>query len=82
MKQNEFSRLSDTELLEAAKQNKPSPIIDAFFIGFLVGVIIYSVAANSWGFLSLIPLYIIYVFLKKPKKYQELQNELKKRELA
>jgi hypothetical protein len=82
MKQNEFSRLSDTELLEAAKQNKPSPIIDAFFIGFLVGVIIYSVVVNSWGFLSLIPLYIIYVFLKKPKKYQELQNELKKRELA
>ena len=81
MKQHEFSQLSDTELLEAVK-HKPSPIIDAFFIGFLVGVIIYSVAANSWGFLTLIPLYIIYVFLKKPKKYQALQNELKKRELA
>ena len=82
MKKDEFSNLSDTELLEELKQSKPSPVIDAFFIGFLVGVIIYSIVANSWGFLTLIPLYIIYIFLKKPKKYQALINELKKRELA
>ena len=68
MNQKELSQLTDEELLEAAKNNKPSPIIDAFFIGFLVGIIIYSVAANTWGFLTLIPLYLIYVFLKKPKK--------------
>jgi len=81
MDQNELSQLSDKELLEVAKNSKPSPIIDAFFIGFLVGIIIYSVVANSWGFLTLIPLYLIYVFLKKPKKYEALKNELKKRNL-
>jgi len=82
MNQNELSQLSDKELLEVAKNSKPSPIIDAFFIGFLVGIIIYSVAANSWGFLTLIPLYLIYIFLKKPKKHQAVKNELKKRNLG
>lgn len=81
MNQNELSQLSNKELLEVVKNSKPSPIIDAFFIGFLVGIIIYSVAANSWGFLTLIPLYLIYIFLKKPKKYEALKNELKKRNL-
>ncbi len=81
MNQNELSQLSDKELSEAVKNSKPSPMIDAFFIGFLVGIIIYSVAANSWGFLTLIPLYLIYIFLKKPKKYEALKNELNKRNI-
>ncbi len=81
MDHKELLELTDKELLERAKINKPSPIIDAFFIGFLVGVIIYSVAANSWGFLTLIPLYFIYLFLKKPKKYEALKKELEKRNL-
>jgi uncharacterized protein YcsI (UPF0317 family) len=81
MNQNELSQLSDEELLEAAKNNKPSPILDAFFIGFLVGIIIYSVAANTWGLVTIIPLYFIYIFLKKPKKYDALKKELQKRNL-
>ncbi|MEZ4990852.1 MAG: hypothetical protein R2824_10590 [Saprospiraceae bacterium] len=40
MSQKELSQLTDKELLEVAKDNKPSPIIDAFFIVFLVGIII------------------------------------------
>lgn len=82
MNQEEFSQLSDKELLEVAKNNKPSPIIDAFLIGFLVGIIIFSVVSNTWGFLTLIPLFIIYLFLKKPKKYAALKKELKKRNLG
>ena len=81
MEQNDLSKLTDKELLELSKNSKPSPIIDAFFIGFLVGVIIYSIAANSWGFLTLIPLYLIYIFLKKPKKYEALKKEIDKRNL-
>lgn len=81
MEQKELSQLTDKELLEVAKNNKPSPIIDAFFIGFLVGIIIYGVAANSWGFIILIPLFLIYAFLKKPKRYEALKKELEKRNL-
>ncbi|WP_321348014.1 hypothetical protein [uncultured Draconibacterium sp.] len=81
MNKEELSKLSDEELLEAKKNSKPKPIVDAFFIGFLVGIIIYSVTANTWGFLTLIPLFLIYLLLKKPKQYEALKKELKKRNL-
>jgi hypothetical protein len=81
MNQKELSQLSDSELLKVAEKFKPSPLIDAFFIGFLVGILIYGFVANAWGFISLIPLYLIYVFLKKPKKYEALKKELEKRNL-
>ncbi|HPF64660.1 hypothetical protein [Lentimicrobium sp.] len=81
MKQKEVSELTDQELIEEEKKIKPSPIVDAFFIGFLVGVIIYSLLVNSWGFLTLIPLFIIYRLLKKSKRYEMLKNELKRRNL-
>ena len=81
MNQNELSKLSDEELLEAAKNFKPSPMIDAFFIGFMIGIIIYGIAANAWGFLILLPLFLIYLFLKKPKQYEALKKELKARNL-
>lgn len=81
MNQQELAKLTDEELLEAAKNNKPSPVIDAFFIGFLIGIVIYGAAANAWGFVILLPLFLIYLLLKKPKQYMALQTELKKRDL-
>jgi len=80
MNQPELSQLSDDELMEEVQNIKPSPIIDAFFIGFLIGIIIYSVAASSWwGVSTLIPLFLIYLFLKKSKRYDALKKELKDR---
>jgi len=81
MKPEELAQLSDEQILEAAKNNKPSPITDAFFIGFLIGILIFSVAVNALGLLSLIPLFLIYKLLKKPKQYKDLMYELDKRGL-
>ena len=81
MNPEELSQLSNEKLLEVAKNNKPSPIFDAFFIGFLVGIIIYGTAANAWGFSFLLPLFLIYILLKKPKRYEALKKELEKRNL-
>lgn len=81
MTEQELSKLTDEELLEAAKKSKPTPIIDAFFIGFLAGILIYSFAANTWGLVSLIPLFLIYLLLKKPRKHETLKKELQKRNL-
>ncbi|MFK7755980.1 MAG: FUSC family protein [Flavobacteriales bacterium] len=82
MNQEQLSKLTDEELLDYAKSIKPSPLLDAFFIGFLIGIIVFGVMVNSWGFFTLVPLYLIYVFLKKPKKYEALQKELKIRGLG
>jgi len=81
MKQKELTELTDQELIEEAKKIKPSPLVDAFFIGFLVGIIIYSVVMNSWGFLTLIPLFIVYKLLKKSERNEALKKELKERNL-
>ena len=81
MNPKELTQLTDKELLEVASQNKPSPIVDAFFIGFLAGIIIFGVVVNAWGVLTLIPLFMIYLFLQKPKQYAALKNELKSRNL-
>lgn len=80
MDQKEISELSDKELLEAVENNKPSPIIDAFFIGFLVGILIYG-AIKTAGFILLLPLFLIYLFLKKPKRYELLKKEMGNRNL-
>lgn len=77
----DLSHLSDDELLHEAKSNKPSPMFDAFFIGFLVGIIIFGVAASAFGFFLLLPLFVIYIMLKKPKRYEALKKELVKRGL-
>jgi hypothetical protein len=81
MNQKELSKLTDKELLEVAKNNKPSPLLDAFFIGFLVGILIFGIVANTMGFLSLIPLFLIYGFLKKPRQHEALKKELAKRNI-
>jgi hypothetical protein len=77
----DLSKLSDEELLQEFGKIKPSPIFDAFFIGFLVGIIIFGVVAKATFFAFLIPLFLIYLFLKKPRRYNTLQKELKRRGL-
>lgn len=81
MSKKELSELSNQELLDADKKIKPSPITDAILIGFLVGIILFSVVKNTWGLVTLLPLYLIYMFLKKGKNKKALQEELKKRKL-
>lgn len=81
MKPEELLKLTDQELLEHAKTMKPKPIFDAFFIGFLVGIIIFGFTVGASVFFALIPLFLIYLFLKKPKQQANLQKELKARNL-
>lgn len=81
MSRNDLTQLSDEELIAEANKIKPSPIMDAFSIGFLVGIIIFGVAANAKFFFALIPLFLIRALLKKSKRYDQLQAELKARNL-
>ncbi len=78
----QLKQLTNDELLKVAQDNKPKPIFDAFFIGFLIGILIFGAAASAWGLTMLIPLYLIYLFLKKPKNQKAIQNELNSRNLS
>ena len=83
MDQKELAALTDEELLQAAKKMKSDAIINAGFIGFLIGIVFYSVFKNGFGFFMLIPLFLIYKLLNKKPKYnkQELEQLLKDRNL-
>ncbi len=47
------------------QNQKKNKVINAFIIGFAVGIIIFSIIANSIGFFTLIPLFIIYKLVNK-----------------
>jgi hypothetical protein len=81
MTKKDLTSLTDEELLLEAKKMKKSEIISAFMIGFLIGIVIFSIAVNSWGLSMLIPLFIAYKLLKNPNNNQELKDILKERNL-
>ena len=81
MEQKELSELSDQELLEEARKMKSASILHAALIGVMIGIIIYSVLKNTWGFLTLIPLYFIYRMTKKSERNEALKKLLKERNL-
>ena len=83
MEEKDLSALTDQELLDEAKKMKSFSITNALFIGFLAGIILYSIAKNSWGMLTLIPLYLFYKMVNDPKnkRSKALEELLKERNL-
>ena len=82
MEQKTLSELTDQELLQEAKKSKSAVITNAVLIGFLAGIIFYSVMKNTLGFLTLIPLFFIYKLANNSKyNSQEIENLLKERGL-
>ncbi|WP_114791788.1 hypothetical protein U0035_15740 [Niabella yanshanensis] len=83
MNQKELAELTNEELLQAAKKMKSDAVINAGFIGFLIGIVFYSVFKNGFGFFLLIPLFLIYKLVNKKPTYnkQEVEQLLKERNL-
>ena len=81
MNDKALSELTDQELLAEAKKMKWSAIARAFVIGFMIGVVLYSLFKNTWGLLTLIPLFFIYRLTRNSKNYWEVQRLLKERNL-
>lgn len=79
MKYKELSGLTDQELLEEAKKLKSTATMNAILIGFLIGIIIYSILKNSIGLFTLIPLFFLFKLLNKKNK--PLEKLLKERKL-
>ncbi|TDR23446.1 FUSC family protein [Marinicella litoralis] len=81
MKKKELSEFTDQELLEAAKKSKSMATINALLIGFMIGVIIFSIVKNTVGLFTLIPLLFAFKVLNQPKTNEELEKRLKERNL-
>ncbi len=81
MEKKDVTELTDQELLAASKKAGLSPVANAFFIGFLGGIIVFSVVKNTWGFLTLIPLWLIYKAIQSSKRKTKLESMIKDRNL-
>lgn len=82
MSEKKLSELTDQELLLEAKKMKSTSITNGIFIGFLAGVIFYSIAKDSVGLFTLIPLFLAYKLINNSKYNKtELENLLKERNL-
>ncbi len=46
-------------------ETKKTKTLNAILIGVLIGIVAYSVFNSTWGFFTLIPLYIIYKLVNK-----------------
>jgi len=82
MNERKLTELSDQELLEEAKKSKSSSVIHAVMIGFLVGIVLYSIFRNGFGVFALIPLFFAWKLTKSAKHdSKELEVVLRERNL-
>lgn len=83
MEEKKLEQLSDQELLAEAKSLKSFSIMNAFMVGFLIGIIIFSLVKSTFGFLMLIPLFLIYKIVNDPKakRSRAIEKLLKQRNL-
>ena len=56
------------ESLPGTKNKRSNSIIDALFIGFMIGIVVYSILKNTVGFFTLILLFIAYKLIKRSKE--------------
>jgi len=83
MEEKKPSEMTDQELLAEAKKLRSFNLINSYLIGFLIGIVIYSIVMRSFGFLMIIPLYMIYKFANasKTKRNDEINKLIKERNL-
>ncbi len=89
MDKQQYSEMTNEELLVEKKKMKNSKILHALAIGFLAGILIFGFV--SWGMSEkkrvgflipmLIPITMIYRIVKSPNKTKELEEVLKERNL-
>lgn len=53
MERKELEKLTDEELIQKAKKVKSGSFINALLVGFMIGIIIWSVAKNTIAWLLL-----------------------------
>ncbi len=80
--QKELSECTDQELLVKANKMKTTAFMNALLIGFLIGVIIFSIFKSTISLFTLVPLFFLYKILNGPDNDdKELKLLLKERGL-
>lgn len=78
MKPENFTELSDQELLQKVKEIKNNKIVDAIIIGVTIGIAIYSVLEKGFVFFTFFPLILTYIIIRNSKNNEILSKEIQK----
>jgi len=81
MTQEKLAELTDQELLEEARKMKSKSMMNAVLVGVLVGIVLYGIMKNNFGFFALIPLFLAYKLINNSPKNAALEKLLKERNL-
>ena len=84
MTQPDYRTWTNEALELEAKKLRSFHWTQAFMIGFLVGIVLFSIFRNTFGWLMLIPLWIAHKFTQDPRIQQKkrVEEELKARKTA
>ena len=78
MKPENLTEFSDDHLVQGYKKIKTNKIIDAFIIGITIGIFVYCVVENGFGFFTFFPLIIGYLLIKNSSNSKILEKEIMK----
>ncbi len=83
MKENKYAEFTDEELLKEQKELKSFSIMNAFLIGFLMGIIFVSIKFSAYNIALIIPLFLIYKFVNDPrnKNVKEVEDMMSARKI-
>jgi riboflavin transporter FmnP len=74
--------LTIEKLNQAMQKKKSRSILNAILVGFLIGIVIYSIVKNTLGLVTLIPLFLAYKIINNSKTNdKDLDAELQSRNL-
>ncbi len=79
--EEDFTKLSDQELLEKRKKMKSAQTTNAAMIGLFVGITVYSAVKNGVGFFTFFPLFFVFLLVKNRINSKALDEEIKSRNL-
>jgi hypothetical protein len=79
MNQKPLSELTDQELQIELKKRKQAQIFAALFVGFTVGVAIWSATHKGRFWAVLIPFAAMYILRKTPDELKAVKEEIENR---
>ena len=78
MEQKEISESTDEELMLRSKNMKSSSKTNAVLIGIVIGIGLYSIVKNGFGFLPIILLVCVLLAVKNGKKNKTIEKDIEK----
>lgn len=79
MESKKLTDLTLEELIQEEKKEKKNQMNYTFIIGILIGIAVYSVFKNGFGFLTIILFIFVLNFMAKSTRYKDIQKEIKLR---